>query len=373
MILIKVPVKVFLIFIFIAIPCYMFSDEGDVLSTFQYKVLKANHLLLEKYKKNKNISQKDIKTIIEPLLYESLTRKNIWGLTSDFKTVISPSIGMIKGQSVKNPYFTYAFNYWLQSKRFKNGGISMQQETCEGLVSFLSIPRYSKFYKDFHHEILFFLFQYFHSNEYYNKRSISFINRLITSAGKYNPIPLPRYLLLLSFIDRPLDHQVKLVLRRRADKCNFFDRKNLRPWYSLILLARAGEEKYLNKLVSIVKSTDNSMSGIKKATYMFPYLSMVPKTEIIELMRSFLKDEKIIDQGSDVVRRYKGLSRLAAEVLYSMLEGYEIFSPYAFNQKERIKCLNWFEKNKQYKFRQINYWKSDRIISRMRYLIFFVR
>jgi len=106
---------------------------------------------------------------------------------------------------------------------------------------------------------------------------------------------------------------------------------------------------------------------------MFPYLTMVQKPEVIELMQNFLRNKKIIDQGNDIVYRYTGLSYLAAKVLYTMLNKYEKFSLLKFNQDEREKCFNWFQKNSPYKFRKIDYWTRDPIISRMRYMIFYVR
>ena len=54
------------------------------------------------------------------------------------------------------------------------------------------------------------------------------------------------------------------------------------------------------------------------------------------------------------------------------LEGYEKPSGEEFGQEDRIKCLDWFKQNQDYKFRKIDYFGKDTIISRMGHLIFCV-
>jgi hypothetical protein len=312
---------------------------------------------------------------LKPLLELCISKTEIWEFNSNikespaFRAFLRPNIYYEK--SIPNPYFNYALTTLLNSKRYKDGGLTLQQETCAWLVSYLSYPDRAKYYKDYHQIMLRLLFQYFHNKEFYTEGIVELIERTIAQNNEFRSIPHPCYLLLLWIIDKPLNFQVRISLQEMADTCNTFNRKNLTQWLALVLLAKDGEEKYLNKLVSIVKQTDNSMAGIQKATYMFPYLSMVQKPEIVELMKTFLRDEKIIDQGADVINRHKGLSSVAAETLYIMLDDYVKFSSDNFNQTERKKCLDWFEKNPDYKYRKINYWdKNDKIIQRMRYMIF---
>jgi|AntAceMinimDraft_4_1070372.scaffolds.fasta_scaffold48555_1 hypothetical protein len=371
---IKFIYKVFVITLILGLFFCTLLAEDNVATSFQFKVVSAYNKLLKKYGKNNIFIKADIEKLINPLLDEALKKPNILrrnddNSTSAFKSLLQPYIGYVRGENLKNPCFSYILTRFLNSKRFKEGGIDFQQEVCLELLSYLSSHSRAELYKQHHSLIINLLFRYFHDKKLYSKVAIGLIEKTIAK----NNIPLSKYLLLLWIIDKPLDYQVKFKLKSLADTCKKFNRKKLSPWIALILLAKDGEKKYLDKLVSITKQTDNSMQGIKKATYIFPYLSIVQKPEIVELMKTFLKDKKIIDQGDDVMHRYTGLSYMATQVLYTMLDGYVKFARYKFNQNEREKCLNWFKNNSPYKFRKINYWESDRIISRMRYMIFYVR
>ena len=156
----------------------------------------------------------------------------------------------------------------------------------------------------------------------------------------------------------------------KFDSMQSINRNDILSWISLILLAKLDQQEYMDKLLQIIGRIDNSAQNIENATYIFPYLTLVQNAKIVEQLTLFLADEKIIDQGDDILQRYKGLSSLAANVLYTMIEAFPTFSRYEFNEQERRKCLDWMTQNKIYKFREIDYWNNDPIIKRMRYMIF---
>lgn len=349
-------------------------NDKDIYTAFQSKVGEVDRSLFEDFKKNKSFNIKTIQNKVKPLFDEAMQNPTIWdrepdGKPSKFVTLLHPTLTM--SEDIPSPYFGYVLVSFLNSKQFMDGGIELQQNTCLHLIGYLSNTVYSKNYKCQHKIILNNLFRYFNDNKYYNEDSISVIDRTILHHSEITPMPWPQYLLLLEISSKTHDTEVNRVLQRLADKCSNFNKKDLIPWLALIIVAKDGKEEYLNKLIGIVKNIDNSENGIKQATYMFPYLSMIQKPEIVELMKSFLNDEKIIDQGDDIINRYKGLSSLAAAVLYTILEGYEKFSTDNFDQKERVKCLDWFKNNHEYKFRKIDYFGKDAIISQMGYMIYY--
>ena len=358
----------------------------DYCTEFQSKVGKLDNSIFKDYEKDKTFDLASIQNKVNPLLDEALESSTIWGeilgTPSKFVSLLHPTFSANK---IPSPYFEYVLMTFINSKRFKDGGIELQQETCRRLLILLSNPVYAESYKSQHKLILNILFHYFNEEKYFNESSIGVIDRTILELeqGKFAPKLLPQYLLLLVISGDNHDYQLNRVLQKLADKCTSFNREDLIPWLALVLVAKDDKKEYfiklanakreyLNKLVEIVKKTGNSQEGIMQATYMFPYLSMVQKPEIIELMKSFLNDDKIIDQNDDTIERCKGLSSLAAEVLYTMLEGYEKPSTEEFGQEDRIKCLDWFKQNQNYKFRKINYFGKDPIMSRMGHLIFSV-
>jgi hypothetical protein len=359
----------------------------DYCTEFQSKVGELDNSIFKDYEKDKTFDLASIQNKVKPLLDEALESSTIWGenpgVPTKLVTLLHPTFCM--REDIPSPYFEYVLTAFINSKRFKYGGIELQQETCRHLLALLSHSAYAEQYKCHHKLILNILFCYFNDKKYFNESSIGIIDRTVLKLeqGKFAPKLLPQYLLLLVISGDNHDYQLNRVLQKVADKCTSFNREDLIPWLALVLVAKddkkeyfkklaVAKREYLNKLVEIVKKTDNSQEGIMQATYMFPYLSMVQKPEIIELMKSFLNDDKIIDQGDDTIERCKGLSSLAAKVLYTMLEGYEKPSNKEFGQEERLKCIDWFKQNQDYRFRKIDYFGKDPIISKMGHVIFCV-
>ncbi|MDR0932098.1 MAG: hypothetical protein LBM70_03650 [Victivallales bacterium] len=228
----------------------------------------------------------------------------------------------------------------------------------------------AKEYVAFQPFILKMIFNYFHDPQYYNAKSQPFIRKtIIENAWKRTP----KAVLLFTFFtenENRYPGEITLFLKEHAKSCNSFNRKNILPYISLIMLAKFQNQGAIDKLLKILKNINNSDQRIKDATYMFPYLTLVHDTKIVEQLTQFLSDEKIVDQGEDILHRYTGISALAASALYTMIEGFPTFSRYEFNDNERKKCLDWMRKNPNYKFKKFDYWNDDPVIKRMRYMIF---
>lgn len=314
---------------------------------------------------NKKCSQAYLDENVRPLLLESIHKGEIWNNTQKHKEI--PVFSMFLTPNIaeyKNPFFTYALSHFLVSDRFQKGDLQLQQETCFNLIKMLK----SEDYTTFRPFILRMLFNYFHSPKYYSENSKRWIKEIIVENDLRKT---PKTILLLLFLDKKdISYSVVLALKKQVDLCNSINRNDILSWISLILLAKLDQQEYMDKLLQIIGRIDNSAQNIENATYIFPYLTLVQNAKIVEQLTLFLADEKIIDQGDDILQRYKGLSSLAANVLYTMIEAFPTFSRYEFNEQERRKCLDWMTQNKIYKFREIDYWNNDPIIKRMRYMIF---
>jgi hypothetical protein len=331
------------------------GDNGKM--KFHQAIIQLNDKLMES-----SYDLNEMYKNLDPVITEALKAKDIWNSEDGITVLLVPRIKLSDGKTVRNPYWGYVLYKFLSSDRYKNEGIKLKQQTCTRLLLFLS----SKKYEDFYGTIFRTLFVHFTDPESYNKESVALIERAILKTNNFSP----KYLLLPPILNVQASEAIKQKLRKMADKCKTFSRNNLSSWIALVMLAKEGDKKSLEKLIAIVNEINDSREDLHKAAYMFPYLCFIQKPEIVNLMKEFLENENIIDQGNDVMMRYTGLSRIAAEVLYTMLEDYVQFSSFKFNQNERKKCLNWFSKNKTYKFKKIDLKSSDPIISRVRYIIF---
>lgn len=314
---------------------------------------------------NKKCSQAYLDENVKPLLLESIHKGEIWNNTLKHKDI--PAFSMFLTPNIaehENPFFIYALSHFLASDRFQKGDLQLQQETCFNLIKMLK----SDDYVAFHPFILRMLFNCFHHPKYYAENSKRWIKEIIIENDLRK---IPETILLLLFLDKKdISCSVVLSLKEHANSCDNINRNDILSWVSLILLAKFNHQEYIDKLLQIISHIDNSDRNIENATYMFPYLTLVQNGQIIERMTLLLADEKIIDQGDDVLQRGKGLSSLAAGVLYTMIEDFPTFSRYEFNEQERRRCLDWMTQNKVYKFREIDYWNNDPIITRMRHVIF---
>ena len=95
------------------------------------------------------------------------------------------------------------------------------------------------------------------------------------------------------------------------------------------------------------------------------------------MLKEYLKDETIIDQGDDIMYRYTGYWQIAAFSLYMLLDGFPVVTSLNCEMShddinaERLKCLDWIEKHPSFQFRESIDWESsDDITRRMRRWIF---
>ncbi len=339
-------------------------SAGDIANPGEVKFSKLCRDVMTHLKENETCSYAYFEENIKPLLLECIERGEIWGSTGKqeetphFSMFLSPEIA-----GYENPFLFRVLSEFLQSERFRKGDSHLQQETCFRLIEMLSQDEYAAF----HPFILSMVFNHFYHSGYYDENSRRLIKKMIVENDLKNT---PRILLLLLFFpEKDISSDIVSVLRKHAET-NKVEQNNILPWISLVLLAKFKDQDAMDILVRVIRSIDNSAYGIELAAYMFPCLTLVQEPRIVEEMTLLLADEKIIDQGDDILQRYTGLSFIAANVLYAMIEDYPVFSRYDFNGRERRKCLDWMMKNKKYKFRKTDCRNNDPVIRQTHYMIF---
>lgn len=344
------------------------GGESDNIASMDFmRIKKANQLIFE-HLKGKGSDFNFIKSTIDPLIKDALLKQSIWFDPARpdekmFPYLLAPTIEDGRGKSIDNPYFEYALMSLINSTRFKKDEELRQQTYCELLEMFLPSKNTKEKYP-YKAKYKFVTKTILNTSPNLNKKALSIIKTTMK-----NGIPFPKYLLIIGTSELAADEDIKSELTIEAKKINGFNRNDLAPWISLIILAKDGDKWALSKLVEIIAKLPKGGAGAKKAVYMFPYLCMVSQPEIVEQMKNCLSDAEIIDQGDDIIDRYVGMSLFAAEVLYMLVEGFPPISMSSYSDAERKKCMDWFVVHPQPVIKKADLWSNDPISSRMRYLL----
>ncbi|MBO4290570.1 MAG: hypothetical protein J5898_01535 [Lachnospiraceae bacterium] len=343
---------------------YDFATEGQM--KFMLLCSKTHERLKAGQKVDREYLVKNVKPLLDEALDESIPDEQVWDNhlinlnVPSFSHFLDPQTGQYK-----NPFFTYALSRYCTGNRFKKSNLQQKQNACSHVLAMLGKDEYI----EFHPFILRILFNHFYQAQYYTPNCRKYLIERKIMHKDWRKIP--KILLLLALFDRSQFYLEGIPsVKANADACNSYNRKNLLSWYSLILFAKQGYPEYIDKLLQIVNQLDRSESGMRTATYIFPCLTFVQDIRVIELMKSFLADDRIIDQGDDIMHRYTGFPYLAAMTLYTMIEGFPQFSTYEFKEQDRLRCLDWMNTHPDYTFRKIDYQTNDPVIMRMKYMIF---
>ena len=361
---------------------HCFANETD--TEGQRKLFEINKKIEAKLNKGEQCNDNYLDENLLPLLKGVITRGQIWeddkpvdDLPS-FQSFLSSNIG-----NHSNPYFTYAWWRYTRSDRFKQGGIESRQKTCHVILKMLNddLARYSKF-----REYLFsILFRYWGDSKYFNEANCKLAQQIILKQKDKIAIWLLLFLDKKDLDKEMLDYvveQAALAPRIARPKYEYRDHPvlmffdNRIPFISLVFLAKDGNPKYLKSLLSLLHK-DGQLIDFELANYIIPYLVFVKQREIILMLSEYLKDDTIIDQGSDVMNRYTGYWQIAAFSLHMVLEDFPSITvmngkmSYNKRNSERMKCIEWLENHPTYKFREsINWISTDDITTYMRRLIF---
>lgn len=335
----------------------------DEISILQYEIREFGDKFRKNYQKTGTINLEEIDSFVEVhydaiIKYHNNNLEYIWNYPTGLETFFSIDTDIDKENEPNlSNYFAYPLlNRFFNSNTYKNSSKEFKRKSFYKMVTLMRTTPLSR--KTF----LRIVFKYFNNIEDYDAINGKEIIYYYDNPQKFGIYPA-KYILLLAFTDCS---EASANLISNASKCNAFNNKKLDEFLSLILVTKLNNNEYLNKLVKIINDTED----IQKATYMFPYLTLIRKKEVVEALKRKLENTEIIDQGDDIMQRYTGVSVLSAYSLYTMIDGFYQFDQYNFNESERQKCLDWVKQNPNYKFRPINYNVNDSIISRVRYMIF---
>jgi hypothetical protein len=352
----------------------MTADEIDWATPFQIKVLKLHKVYATELLKTEGKANIQHIDLLNALIDEAISDNIIWetkqsGEIAPFVFLLDPYLKSAVGQDkIKNPFLIYTLSRLVKSEKFKTD-IKLQKETFYWLVRFLGEKNYESHYRD----ILRFIFFRFRNKNAWEQDLKRFVAENLTRrSNDAHPQP-DRYPLLYWFFDWMPGEKALLARGLKASvlkKVNDFEKNKLFTWLLLLILVDNDDQDAINRLTKIVKSIDNSQEGIAKATYMLPYLSLLRRNDIVELLANFLNDDKIIDYGDDISIRYVGLSSLASSALFTMITDFPRFRLRKFTQEERKNLKDWISSKKHYDFKPFDYWQDDPITSRVRYMIF---
>jgi len=189
----------------------------------------------------------------------------------------------------------------------------------------------------------------FYSAHLYNARAREEIKKKLLK----NNLKHPTYLFLLDAANMYNDKDVIKYLQKESSKCTQWGRDS--KWFSLLLLARHGDTKAVEKVVQIAQSSLKLPKRKDQVFYMPFQLSVIPDEKIVEVLKSFLTSKEVYRLSiADVAN----LSVYSAIALNTMLIDFPPVSKNFASTKQvkldQVKSYNyWLNNNKPYRYRPI--------------------
>ena len=259
-----------------------------------------------------------------------------------------------------NPFFKASLESYLKSQSFKDGGTQIRNQA----VLFLLGKCKDAAFKRQHELMTSILLAKFPTSDCYGHEASELVKERFLQGA-----PNARYLHLLDITGLLHDPEILLKLNNCASRCDDYDMRDTTPFLALTLLGKSGDKAAIGRLIEIVSKTANDPIGIMKAKLMFPYLALVSRPEIVELMRQFVNDGMTIDQGADISIRQVGLSLYASEVLHMILEGYPPIGSGKYYAGEMARCQAWLRDNPNPNLKEADFNAPDHIATEIRWLI----
>ncbi len=372
----KVRIAIVLMAI-VLLSCVAARARGSLPMLFATEVTDVQRLqfvkdeIKEKLDNGIKTAESDLAQRINPLLNKCMkeTSGSIDVKSQDGLSVLdflSPKIG-----TYSNPTFDYCLWHFMASKAFQNSPIEKKRETLSQLLKMATDEQFEMFHRSIVNSIVMYCIE----SELYCSPVAEQINNLVENMllNKHKSLRSFQCVLLLVRIDNSrITSAVVSHLKKEAKKCNRFtiyESKSL-PFAATVVLASMGDKDNLRKLLSFMHE-NGKFIDMESAKYLFPYVTLVKRREVVLLLKEYLRSDLEVDNGEDIMNRYEGYSSLAAASLYVMLDCFPEPPEEHCTKEYRDRCLAFLSSEEKVNFKKnIDWSSSNYIISRIRYMIF---
>ena len=279
---------------------------------------------------------------------------------------LSPKIGVYS-----NPYFDYCLWRFMAGNAFQSSPIEKRRDTLSKLLKMATDEQYEMFHRSIVNSIV----MYCIDSELYCRPVADQINNLVKNMllNKHKSLQRFQCMLLLTRIDKSrITPTVISLLKQEAKKCDRFiihESKSI-SFAATVVLASMGDKDNLRKFLNFMHD-NGKFIDIESAKFLFPYMTLVKRREVVLLLKEYLQSEQEVDNGEDIMYRYVGYSSLAAASLYVMLECFPEPPEERCTKEYRDRCLEFLSSEAMVSFKKDIDWRSSNyIISRIRYMIF---
>ena len=341
----------FPIILFTLLFCYSLNSLAENLSFRQRFITVLEKLEKEKAQSKNGIPINRYIEETEPLIKEAINEKNITAPDSDFNTILNESSGT---SDVQNFIFSYALGQLIIMAEARNDDAF--KSDC---VSIVIDNVFSKIHiKNRLFLISNILFK-INGQNIFSIQEKQKIKEFVISQN-YESVSV---LLLAERAGLFSDADFIRHLNEQSARCNDFNLSTRSEWAATVFLARHNDPKALEKVLKIAALRKFEKKDMQKEcwrlNWMLYYLILIPKPEIVELLKEYLKSDMKNRLGEDTDTIY--IARTAADVLSGLLTDFSD-TPYRFDDKEivenRAKWLNAIESKKSLSFKPEKFTKD---------------
>ena len=367
------------------------EEEKTALFNQQFNSLKEKYLLEMESQKDDGAmwlyykgGEKNMEAF-KPLIDTTLSIQKLWGVDEHgekrpFTLLTEPNFVLKDGKTVKsNPFFFLSLRRLFESDRMKDS--AFRDETIRHLIAMYDDEKYNVLHKGINGGMP---YSFIIADALRRKWPADIqtdmkrrLMRRITKAKedvngqqpKREEIEHSR-LRIYWLLDWTAEEKSQLVatLRPAAMRAEPLDLWKRYEWLALLILCDCGDKAATDFLYKYFKKLDYTTDNMDMLRTTLPFLTLVRRHEIVELLTMMMEREDILDKPRSYLWKNGSFAHTSAICLSVMLDGMpSIFEKFQetddednepsmdFSQEKRAEILAWLRKQDDYHFKPFNY------------------
>ena len=324
---------------------------------------------------------------LESLVASALAFPKIWGTDEkgdkrSFTILTEPTFTLRDGTQVGNPFFFVAMTRLFTSDRMKDTG--MRNETILELIQMYDNDEYRLLHRginntgspykflmadavsrrwpqDIQNEMKKRLLRRITAEKDVDTKKLNFMENGVEKGIAHSRL---RFFWRLDWTTEEKSQLVD-ALRPSALRANPLDQRSQYEWLALLILCDCGDKEAMEFLYRRFKEMDYLSKNMNVLQKTLPFLTLVRRRETVEILSMLMAREDVLDKPRSFLWEKGSLASISATCLSIMLEDmpdihdkneWAGFYTYQMFPKKRCqKILSWLQQQKEYRFKNFNY------------------
>ena len=324
---------------------------------------------------------------LESLVTSALAFPKLWGADENgdkrsFTILTEPTFTLKDGTQVGNPFFFVAMTRLFTSDRMKDTG--MRNETILELIQMYDNDEYRLLHRGINNtgSPYKFLMADAVSRRWPQDIQNEMKKRLLRRIAAEKDVDTKQLNFMENGVEKGIAHsrlrffwrldwtteeksQLVDALRPSALRANPLDQRSQYEWLALLILCDCGDKEAMEFLYRRFKEMDYLSKNMNVLQKTLPFLTLVRRRETVEILSMLMAREDVLDKPRSFLWEKGSLASISATCLSIMLEDmpdihdkneWAGFYTYQMFPKKRCqKILSWLQQQKEYRFKNFNY------------------